>query len=651
MARYSSNPLVISMKEMNPEIANQLGDEMFQIQDPISGSFYSVSFDWQCSMAKRLYAQSLFLASDVTRGYADDKNRIVVSSLSSARQELAYLRDICEYWETQFPDRPLRSLTKLELQLMVRSFMVKKENNESGEGILGASTLTMICKLLERTYVFSHSGKLVDGVVHRMTKPFRKAAMAPLLGSDVDFETWSRGGSYGSIPMTCASLMLAEAITLIESDEAAIAVAFFTQWREFKNNVQHWFGKRDRLALFRRIESPGYIPSRWERDWAPSAMAFGTAADAVTKFRFERLPWNSPGELADFCKELTAAVIVIIALLSGFRISEIESMKINDYYQEPDGSWWFISENRKTEAGFAHPRSLHGLAADAANLMKKLTPINVSEVNLPLIHRSWRLEAFAIARGWFAKDTLEGWLADVGYERDTMRAWFKKFYKEKVVEKYPEAAELLNDATPHQARHTFAEFALRRFDGNVLEKIREHFRHAHGSTHTQRYGREKLSESVRMSMEKDYAKEVVGRIALGQLDDRFYGPAAKRIEKEMSSISVVTGDEFDEQVKAIADSILRFTAFEWGFCVLRSGEQHIAKCHDPKTGTPNVDQRSSPGVCIGCPHGMNNPLQGEELKRIGIAHQFIATSHPLKTIGKMSEDVVTQIKRRLVGQE
>jgi integrase len=639
------------MKEMNPEIANQLGDEMFQFQNSITGLFHSANFAWKCSIAKRLYAQTLFLASDVTRGYADDKNRIVVRSLSSARQELAYLRDICEYWETQFPDRPLRSLTRLELQLMVRSFMVKKENNESGEEILGGSTLTMFCKLLERTYVFSHSGKLVDGIVHRMTMPFRKAAMAPLLGPGVDFETWNQGGSYGSIPMTCASLMLAEAITLIESDEAAIAVAFFAQWREFKNNVQHWFGDRDNLALYRRMESPDYIPTRLERLSAPSATALGKAVDAVTKSRFERLPWNSPGELADFCKELTSAVIVIIALLSGFRLSEIESMKINDYYQEPDGSWWFISENPKTEAGFAHPRSLHGLAADAANLLKRLTPINIDEVNLPLIHHSWRLEGFSIARGWFGKGTLEGWLADVCYESSTMRRWFKSFYKTRVVEKYPEAAELLDDATPHQARHTFAEFALRRFDGNVLEKIREHFRHAHGSTHTQAYTREKLSVSVRMSMEKDYAREVVGRIALGHLDDRFYGPAAKRIEKEMSSISVLNGDEFDEEVKAIANSIARFTAFEWGYCVLRVTEHHIAKCHDPKTGTPNVDQRSSPAVCIGCPHSMNNPLQGEELKRIGIAHQFIATSHPLKMIGKMSEDVVTQIKRRLVGQE
>lgn len=651
MARHTSNPLVNLMKAMDSNLPNTLGDDTFQIQDPITGLFYSANFRWKCSIAKRLYAQTLFLQSDVTNGYGDDKNRIVVSSLSSARQELAYLRDICEYWETHFPDRPLRSLSRLELQLMVRSLMVKRENNESGDQILGSSTLTMLCKLLERTYLFSHSGKLVDGVVHRMTMPFKKSTMAPLLGSEVDFATWHKGGSYGSIPMTCASLMLAEAITLIESDEAAIAVAFFTQWREFKGNVQHWFGKRDKLALFRRLNSPGYAPGGWEKIWAPSAEALGTAVDAVTRSRFETLPWNSPGQLAEFCTELTTAALVVIALLSGFRLGEIGGMSINDYEQRPDGSWWFTSENTKTESGFAHPRSLHGLAAEAANLMKKLTPVDTDQINLPLLHRSYTLEGYQIALGWLKGGTVEEWLVDVGYSVHTLRAWFKRFYKEKVVNKYPEAAKLLDDATPHQARHTFAEFALRRFDGNVLEKIREHFRHAQGSSHTQAYARGKLSESVRQSMERDYAKEVIGRISAGRLEDRFYGPAAKRIEKEMAAISVLTGEEFDEYVNTLAESIVRFTAFEWGYCVLRFGEQHLAKCHDPKTGMPNVDQRSSPGVCIGCPHGMNNPLQGEELKRIGIAHQFIATSHPLKTIGKMSEDVVSQIKRRLVGQD
>jgi hypothetical protein len=48
---------------------------------------------------------------------------------------------------------------------------------------------------------------------------------------------------------------------------------------------------------------------------------------------------------------------------------------------------------------------------------------------------------------------------------------------------------------------------------------------------------------------------------------------------------------------------------------------------------------------------MNNDLQSEELKLIGIAHTNIAKTHPLKAIGKLSEDVVAKVKRRLAGQD
>jgi len=263
----SSQSPLFTMSPESPIIANKLGDDSFQIQDPITGLFYIINFAWKYSLQKRLFAQMYFIRGDISRGYADDKGRIIVSSLSSARQEIAYLRDLCEYWETNFPDRGLQSLSRLEIQTMLRAFMVKKENNEDGDLILGPATMTMCCKILEQTYTMLHSGKLVDGVVHRMTGAFKKSTMEPLLKHlEVEYAVWSKGGSYGSIPMTCASLMLAEAITQIESDEAKIAAIFFTQWRSEKTKIKSWFGEKDRLALYRRIQTPGYVLSRFERD-------------------------------------------------------------------------------------------------------------------------------------------------------------------------------------------------------------------------------------------------------------------------------------------------------------------------------------------------------------------------------------------------
>ncbi|WP_422422167.1 hypothetical protein [Pseudomonas sp. GZD-222] len=638
---------LFTLNAQNEAIQNQYGDDHFQIQDPLTGNFYTVSFVWNCSLAKKVYAQMYFLEGEISRGYADDKNRITVSSLSSARQEIAYLRDICEYWERVFPERTLQSLTRLELQQLFRYFLIKKHDNQDGREILGFSTMKMLSTIFDRMGFYLHSGKLVDGITLRINEAFRKSTMKPLLDPlGIEYAIWQKGGSYGSIPLTCASLMLAEAITLIESDEAKIAVIFFEQWRKRKTNIQMWFSNQDRLELYRRMQSPDYILTRFERDWAESARELGEAIDASTSSHFDRLPWSHVGKLGDFCQELSKATLAVIALLSGFRLVEIHGMKIHDYTQEPDGSWWFNSENNKTEAGFSHPRSLHGLAAEAATLMKNISAVDSLKLNLPLIHSGYRAGAFVLARGW-GKLSAQEWLKDSGYSLPTLRKWFKEFYQNYVVQKYPEAGEIHSEVSPHQARHTFAEFALRRFDGNVLEKIREHFRHSYGSYHTRRYTRNKLSESVQISMERDYLKEVMGRVALGKIEDRFYGPAAKRIEIEMSRISVLSADEFEFELQELADQFVRFTAFEWGYCALRANEQHIAKCHDRETGTPNVDQRSGPEVCAGCPHSMNNTLQRMELERIKISHTFIAENHPLTVLRDMSFEVVKRIERRL----
>lgn len=70
MQNTAAPSALFTMTTEDPKVLNQYGDESFQIQDPMTGQFYSVSFAWNCSMAKRLYAQMYFLAGDISRGYA-----------------------------------------------------------------------------------------------------------------------------------------------------------------------------------------------------------------------------------------------------------------------------------------------------------------------------------------------------------------------------------------------------------------------------------------------------------------------------------------------------------------------------------------------------------------------------------------------------
>lgn len=61
----SSPSALFTMSPESPTIGNQLGDDSFQIQDPITGLFYIINFAWKCSMQKRLYAQMFFLKGDI----------------------------------------------------------------------------------------------------------------------------------------------------------------------------------------------------------------------------------------------------------------------------------------------------------------------------------------------------------------------------------------------------------------------------------------------------------------------------------------------------------------------------------------------------------------------------------------------------------
>lgn len=632
--------------------SNQLGNDVWSVQCPNTGDMYNVRFDWDCSQAKRIYGQMLFLKGSIGRGYADENNRILVSSISSARQETAYIREICEYWEQEYPDRPLHTLNRAELANLLRKFAVKKSSLLNGsDELLGFSTIQIMSRLIDRTNNLYINGTLPDGFSYHITESFRKSAVAELLASHgLTYAEWKEGGTYGSIPMVCASLTVAEAIILIESDEAIIASKFFECWREFKEAPKLWFGENDRLALYRHIQTSqaNHKSSRIIK-WEASARSLGSSIDASTTKVFKKMPWNALGQLSDFCITLLKAALSIITILSGFRISETRSISTDGYEKHNDGSWWFKSENTKTENGFQSPRSLHGLVAQAANLITNLSALDPSDTDLPLFHCGFRSGAFNVALGW-GKQTKEEWLSDSSFSLQTLRNWFRDFYKDFVLEKHPEAAQIHSHVSPHQARHTFAEFALRRFDGRIKEKIREHFRHQYGSAHTKRYTQYKLSESVREAQEQEYLREMIGRISENRLVEKLYGPAARRIEIELANVVAVTDEEFNEMLDTMAGNYSRFVAFEWGFCALPKGEEHLAKCHDRKTGTPNVDHHSCLEVCLGCPHSMNNEIQKETLIRAGISHNAIAKNHSLKAIADLSTSAVKLIERRILGK-
>lgn len=586
----------------------------------------------------------LLLNGKSFRGYADKQNRITPTSISAARADLASVRFLCEQLQRDFPNRQLKSLNLLEIQLIVRQFMFYGTN-----GTLGRSALNVFCAILNESYKLYNNGRLNDGIKFFIDKKLKRDTMAPILDElGLEYSEWYKGGSYGSIAMICSSVMLNEAIAILESDDTKIAQSVFKTFRQYPKSPTKWFengtNSYDILTKYHEWRHFG-LPARYD---SLTIERFSYLAQEIRNHGIEvppKLPWKNLREFGDYCELTMKAGLTTFLLLSGFRISELEPIDVNDYYKKPDGSWWFNTENPKTESGAVIGRSLHGLVAKAADIMVSLSALDAEKHNIPLFHAGFRGHAYDAALGWGGW-TIERWMHEARYSKVTLSYWFKQFYETHVLPKNPDLAEIQKSVHPHQARHSFSEFTLRRFDQNVSAHLREHFRHSAGSLNFRRYTDEKLHESVQHYMELDYLEEIIHRIAANKIEDRLHGPAANKVKNDIAKFLMLTPSELNIHIRDNASNYSRFTAFEWGFCVLPKNNNR-AKCIDSETNLPKVDVHSAPEICSGCPHHMYNEQQRNYLERIKIAHENIAMMHPLEFSKKMSAEVLRIIDRRL----
>ncbi|MDN6204810.1 MAG: hypothetical protein L0J05_09950, partial [Tetragenococcus halophilus] len=154
--------------------------------------------------------------------------------------------------------------------------------------------------------------------------------------------------------------------------------------------------------------------------------------------------------------------------------------------------------------------------------------------------------------------------------------------------------------TSHQFRHAFAEFALRKFDGNVEELIRQHFCHSYNHWWTKRYTGDKLDADQTEETNKRYIRELVPQILLDSTKDPEYvGAVALFLKKRFGdTINTVTAEEFDKIIESACDEIIQVTPHEYGWCLLHKESHNSAKCRDVN-GIPNP-QNTSAYKCTAC---------------------------------------------------
>lgn len=597
---------------------NSFGATVWELEDA-DGKKCEIDFTaWECSDDKVLWAQSFILRR--ADGYVNDEKKIVVSDIGTWKSIINKLRILCEYWQLNHSTTPLSRWSQSDVVTFIKVMMIYLDGN-GNQCVKHHGQEEGYRHILYRSYQYFTSGSIMDGLRVVVDKRLTEAILEPYIkktGSTL--AAWLKGGSFGSIPIENGMVVLAHAVDLLQSKRAKAARVFYN----FMRNNQ----PIDPIQIFSFREN--MFPENRKNNRAKSTKGPRKTNKSKLKEILEyTLVDESPeffteANLGAFVMELYAAACYILLVLSGFRLSEWVTFRANDFVRLTDGSWEFNNEIHKTNHSIKSPRYLHGMAALALDTLIECSYLDKISENAPVFMRAFRLHRFV------SENKRMPTLLDLSrmklwgeHPSSTIRVSFECFYSE-TISQHPELAEIHSKTTPHQARHLWAEYSIRRFDGAVIDLITEHFRHRYSDNFIRSYYEDALRERERDDIELAYIEDILKRI--GDTDGSFsgfYGPAAKRAKNELMRAALISPDDFDIVLASLAESI-KITVDEWGYCLLRRGEESLAKCWNKDLGLAMIEESRSFEICSNCPNSCNTQLQRDGIERSLLAHyQFV----------------------------
>ena len=617
---------------------NTVDSEELHIIDSVSGKVKTIPLKLsQLNTYWKRLLRMYYIAS--IGGYVDSKNTLRHRSSTATVKAIA-IRRFATYIADYSTDIPLTQWTmkkvddllckslKKELDVMdwnERDRLVQSRSNHLDAPILSMGSISMIFSILERSKLFYDKGLLPSGIMIDLPKKTIKNAISGDLDRlGISYGSYLRGGSNDSIPTHIAMIMLSDAISTLRGYKYEIVSTFFEFSRSNKATIP-----KKRFNIFplnNDITDPKFhfrneLYNKLNKITTPEDIDIST----LTATGFSEL-----------CDEVREASLVIFLCLTGVRKSEFLSIKAGDHKKNKRGDWVFDSDIDKTQYGIAETRVMSGLVAEACDALINMSYHDKIKHKLPLFcHSDGQMYTFEIPQG---DHEYHGWTSSGLNKR--LSAIYNK-----TVAKHGESLRAeCPKISPHMFRHSFAEFAIRRFDGNVLEALRQHYRHAAGSYFTMRYAGQKLRPEVEEQIEKDYLYEMIKRYTEAGFDDTFVGKTALKIKKLVgNNVEVVSPKEMHHLIANATDLVASFTPHDYGFCVLWYDQMHLAKCINPKTGLPEI-KGGHFTICPGCPNNLIEKVSHKEsiIHKV-LSHQSFLDRYPIKT-GQVYENSKQAVK-------
>jgi integrase len=583
--------------EITPlKLINKLGQATWVIVNRADGQKRNLYFS-EMNERERLWAQQLLLNKfpfqDARNTFSYAYNTLL--SWTNA------IKQLLDYLSKQSDDKQqLKNWTMKDCVTLLKLVAVREDT------LMSISTVRAIKAALKESYSLRYEQ---DSLPFPLPETFMQQVMTPLCERfGLTYSQWEQGGSLGMVPMPVATLLLADAIKLIRSEKCQLLQCYFTTIREgLVTPSMIYAEKKGSKSTFMSNIAHFIQPSKFNQKMGVNAhvkfdkqrIGFVRKLHEISPSLTE-FPFKSRSQINKFVIEIQGACLTILLAVTAMRLSECHSvgadwmeaikyLDVNGVYKEDA---ILKSKIIKTSGGIIAKRGLSPLGIEVFELLNTLSWVDKKKLGLKLFTPTYE-------GVWLKKTTITN---KPSLALKTLRKRLKDYYQQFVERAHHSVKETFPDIVPHNLRHLKMAFALRKFDGNVEEAIKQEFRH-HGH-HTQSYSRNKLNEEEAALVRREYAQDIIKRILINDPSDKWAGPSAKKIRDLAAklldglNIEMLSLEKLAEFHQEMDENIHSMIFHSYGMCFVLNDSIHVAKCgvKDSIVRTGSANSK----LCHGC---------------------------------------------------
>lgn len=661
---------------------NRFEDDLWLFYDPFYDKYYSynVLLDDCNEFWNAKYKE--WILSVLGNGFIGTNGELHLK-YSTLVSKVSQFKRICVWGSRNYPNQDLNSFSELEVNELITDLFFNPVGKTRIVGVMSYNTLQQYISVLSKVSEAFSQGKVSDGLCDLSYLPSaNRGGVHPLFKylakkASIDFHEWVTNGSLGTVPVHIAMALLGDSIEIIRSKKTKFATQIFRWFSHIDKlregdvtlnydrllkifcyiNAYVDLKKTGRLSIgFAKdsgshskaevasilIRKDDYIQARYYEGIShekallklPSTTGFRSGATKAWKYDFQEyllvhqflenlyplgdVPFINPQQVSDFARnELRISALVILLCLTGARSwSEITLMTYGDVEME-FGITRYSTPITKTNHGIKAPRKSTHLVYEAVSIIRDCFVEGLNQK----AHDERPI--FTAKTGTFIHFSDS---CNPMESRPLMR--LLATYYDNFISQHPEFKVEHEFVSAHQFRHTWAEFALRRFEGDVQEVIRRQFMHSFGSSFTNEYSFSKLEPETRDSIVRNYLKEILQKIGIDYLNNsiedeferEFQGKAVTLLNGSLTT-RVLSLEDIDSWAEEESGNYLQIQAHEYGYCLLKKDLVEHAKCYDDEASTAIVGAARFTD-CSGCinfaAHKENNFAN---IKRQAISHQ------------------------------